>query len=240
MSRNIFVGYDPRIVAGYEVTLASLGAHLSEPIPVHGLVLDDLKAQGLYSRPAETRNGQMWDVISDAPMATEFSNSRFLAPILAKQGWALFMDCDMLVRADVADLFALADERYAVMCVKHVHVPDNTRKMDNQMQTLYARKNWSSLMMFQCEHPANAKLTVEMINTVPGRDLHRFCWLDDDQIGSLDPAWNWLAGHSDPAIDPKIVHFTNGTPDMRGHEKQPYAAEWWLTLHNHCTELRRA
>ena len=238
--RSIYVGYDPREIAAFEVAVASIKDHLTTPVPVHDICLAEMKAAGFYRRPTEVRDGRLWDVISEAPCATEFSISRFLTPLLAQWGWALFMDCDMLVRADLNDLFALCDDRYAVMCVKHRHEPAEQRKMDNQIQTRYSRKNWSSVMAVNVGHPANKALTVDLINTVPGRDLHRFCWLKDEDIGELGPEWNWLAGHSDPSIDAKIAHFTLGTPDMRGYEKQRYADEWWLTLDRHCTALRRA
>jgi hypothetical protein len=102
--------------------------------------------------------------------------------------------------------------------------------MDGQIQTAYARKNWSSVCVFNCDHPANRALTVDLVNTLPGRDLHRFCWLADNEIGALDPKWNWLAGHSDAAIDPAIVHFTDGVPSMPGYEDAPFADEWFAHL----------
>jgi hypothetical protein len=98
--------------------------------------------------------------------------------------------------------------------------------MDAQAQVRYARKNWSSVMLFNLDHPANWTLTVELINKVPGRDLHRFCWLDDKYIGELDVKWNWLVGHSDPTINPSIVHFTEGGPWFADYCDVPYAEEW--------------
>ena len=174
----------------------------------------------------------MWDPISEAPMSTEFAISRFLTPLLAKQmygekaGWALFMDCDVLARCNITELFELADKKYAVMCVKHNHKPLEGQKMDGVAQVQYARKNWSSVMLFNCDHPANDKLTVEMINSVPGRDLHRFCWLEDDEIGSLGVEWNYLVGHSPSGVNPKLVHFTDGVPTMPGYENVEYAREF--------------
>jgi lipopolysaccharide biosynthesis glycosyltransferase len=160
-------------------------------------------------------------------MSTEFAISRFLTKELAGKGWALFMDCDVLIRRDLNYLMQEADPRYAVMCVQHPnYVPPETTKMDGQLQTLYARKNWSSVMLFNCDHPSNKALTVEMVNTLPGRDLHRFCWLKDEEIGALDPAWNWLVGTSDPSINPGIVHFTAGGPWLSDYENVPYADEW--------------
>jgi lipopolysaccharide biosynthesis glycosyltransferase len=159
-------------------------------------------------------------------MSTEFACSRFLTPLLARTGWALFMDCDMLCRAPLRELFAMADDRYAVMCVQHVHVPTEAVKMDGQEQTLYARKNWSSLVLYNCDHPANERLTLDAVNTLPGRDLHRFCWLRDEEIGALPVEWNWLASVSDAAVEPKMVHYTLGAPNLPGYEHSPYADEW--------------
>jgi lipopolysaccharide biosynthesis glycosyltransferase len=147
-------------------------------------------------------------------------------PFIAQSGWALFMDGDVLVRGNLARLFEGLDPHKAVYCVKHDHQPAERSKMDGQLQTQYTRKNWSSVMLWNVEHPANRKLTLEAVNTLPGRDLHRLCWLDDDQIGELHPCWNWLADVSDPVIDPAIVHFTNGLPDMAGYENAAYADEW--------------
>jgi lipopolysaccharide biosynthesis glycosyltransferase len=223
---SIFLGFDPREAVAFAVARDSIRRRLSSPVKVRGLILSHLRAQGLYWRKHERRDGQLWDVISNAPMSTEFAISRFLIPTLACTGWALFLDADMLVLGDLAELFEAADDRYAVMCVKHDYAPMRTEKMDGQAQTAYPRKNWSSLCLWNCNHPANARLTVEMVNSLPGRDLHRFCWLDDDLIGDLDPAWNYLIGHSDPKITPKIVHFTAGGPWFAGYEHVPYADEW--------------
>lgn len=167
-------------------------------------------------------------------MATQFAVSRFLVPELVRQsttggnprGWALFSDCDVLFRRNLRDLFRLADKRYAVMCVHHKHEPKATVKMGGEVQTKYPRKNWSSVMMFNCDHPANAALTVDLVNTLPGRDLHRFCWLDDSEIGEIGPEWNFLVGHSYEGIDPAICHFTEGLPSVPGFESCAYSDEW--------------
>jgi lipopolysaccharide biosynthesis glycosyltransferase len=148
-------------------------------------------------------------------------------PTLAKTGWALFMDCDMMALTNVARLFEGLDPSKAVYCVKHSHETGKSVKMDGQMQTFYARKNWSSFMVFNCEHPSNRALTIDMVNSLPGRDLHRLCWLKDDEIGDLDPSWNFLVGHSDPSIQPKIIHWTNGGPWFREYEDVPYSKEWF-------------
>lgn len=229
MNRSIYIGYDPRESEAFAVCRHSINRY-SPDIQVNAICLDDMRAAKFYWRPTSKRDGKLWDDISEAPMATEFAVSRFLTPALAKNGWALFMDCDILARDDINELFHHAEnysQDKAVLCVKHHHQPTTELlKMDGQTQTLYARKNWSSVMLFNCEHPSNADLTVNLVNSVPGRDLHRFCWLKDEEIGSLHPRWNFLVGHSDPSIDPILVHFTSGGPWFEGYEHVPYADEW--------------
>lgn len=230
----------------------SVKRFLNRSVPVYGLVLSHLIEKGLYTRPTEWRPSAvdrpvMWDVISEHAMSTEHANSRFLVPHLQRllsrvsfkslgdkepiytqghAGWAAFMDGDMLVRANLVRAAERLDGSKAVYCVHHNHAPTNTVKMDGQVQSAYGRKNWSSFVLFNCDHPSNKALTVEMVNTLPGRDLHRFCWLKDDEIGELGPEWNWLVGHSDPSVDPKVIHFTDGPPDMVGYENVPWADEW--------------
>ena len=108
----------------------------------------------------------------------------------------MFADCDILCRADIAELFDLADDRYALMCVQHDYTPTETVKMGSEIQTSYPRKNWSSLALWNCDHPAHRALTLAHLNQWSGRDLHRFRWLWDSQIGALPPAWNYLVGVS--------------------------------------------
>lgn len=230
MNHTVFIGFDPREADGFAVTRHSLLRHASVPVEVRGLVLSDLHEQGLYYRETQVRNGRLWDVISEAPCATQFSISRFLAPILAKTGWAIFMDSDMLVRSDIAELFKQLDQSKAAMCVKHNYQPPEGIKMDGQIQTAYSRKNWTSMIAWNCDHPSNATLTVELVNTLPGRDLHALCWLKDEEIGELDQAWNYLVGHSDPEIEVDICHFTSGLPSMAGYEDCEYAEEWRAEL----------
>jgi hypothetical protein len=213
VKRSIWIGWDEREHDACHIAIGSIRRRLTSDIPVDFLVADLLVAEGLYRRPTERREGRLWDVISAAPMVKE----------LAGSGWALFMDGDVLVRADLTELFDGLDPSRAIYCVHHRHDPPAGLKMDGQLQLGYARKNWSSVMAVNCDHPANDGLTVDLVNTVPGRELHRFCWIDDgDLIGALDPKWNWLA----PPFDPAIVHFTEGVPDMPGYEHSPFAEEW--------------
>jgi hypothetical protein len=240
MKESIWVGFDPREAAAYAVAVHSIKSRLSRPIPVYGLVLSELQETGLYRRPTESfinsdGHKQLIDALSarddyNGAMSTEFAISRFLVPHLAGSGWALFMDCDMLVRADLTRLFALRDPSKAVMCVQHQYAPIQTIKMDGQVQTKYSRKNWSSVVLFNCDHPSNRNLTLDMVNRLPGRDLHAFCWLKDEEVGALPLEWNWLAGESEHVANPRIVHHTLGSPCMSGYEDAPYAGEWRAEL----------
>jgi len=237
IGRSIYIGFDPREGTAFSIAKYTAEKYLTQAIPIRGLVLHKLIDAGLYTRPMEIRKSAvdapiMWDVISEHPMSTEHANARFFVPLLAKTGWALFTDGDVMFRSNVARVFDGLDPSKAVVCVHHDHRPEATKKMDGQVQSKYVRKNWSSVMFFNCDHPANKRLTLEILNGVPGRDLHRFCWLEDDEIGELDPAWNYLVGHSPPWIDPKLVHFTEGVPDMPGYENVPYADEWRDAMHD--------
>jgi hypothetical protein len=228
LSQSIWIGFDPREAQAFAVCRSSIQRRATTQHPIRGIILDDLQEAGLYTRPVERRGEQLYDPISGAPMSTEFAISRFFTPLLAKRGWALFMDCDILCRGPIARLFEMVEftgSQYAVFCVHHKHEPDMRVKMDGQIQTRYARKNWSSVMLFNVDHPSNAVLTPEFLNTVPGRDLHRFCWLKDHEIGELDVKWNYLVGHSEHD-NPQLVHFTDGIPSMRGYENCEYADEY--------------
>jgi len=159
--------------------------------------------------------------------STEFSFSRFLVPYLCDyEGWALFMDCDVLCRADLADLWALRDERCAVMVVKHCHEPKETTKFLGQVQTRYGKKNWSSVMLFNCARCR--ALTPEFVDTATGLELHQFKWLaSDDEIGSLPRRWNHLVGYDPPAPDAALVHYTSGGPYFHEYADCEFAAEWF-------------
>lgn len=230
MKRTIYIGFDPREVDAFHVAVVSMKRHMSRKIAINALVLSDLQDVGFYQRPTSYKDGRLIDELSirhnyDGSMSTEHAIARFFIPYLEKEGWALFADCDILLRDDINKLFDDLDPRFALYCVPHDYRPTNVIKMDHQKQTVYERKNWSSVMAFNCAHPANAALTLNSLNTYSGRALHRFCWLNDSLIGHLDPRWNHLVGHSiNP--NPALVHFTQGTPDMPGHENDEYASEW--------------
>jgi hypothetical protein len=231
---SIWIGWDKREAAAFAVARASCKHYLTRPIPIYGLLLTDLQRLGLYTRPIEykkTVDGPlMWDIVSDAPQSTEHANARFFIVPLAKKiglaGWALFVDGDVMFRGDACRLFEQFDNSKAVYCVWHNHKPKSKKKMDGQVQTSYGRKNWSSVIAFNLDHPANNALTLDVLNNTPGRDLHRLFWLADCDIGEMPSAWNHLVGHSDPKESATIAHFTSGTPDMQGYEDCKYAEEW--------------
>jgi hypothetical protein len=224
MVNRIFVGYDPREVDAYRVCIASLLAHARGPISIEPVNMRLGYVGPLYRRPWTRDNrGVLYDTISCAPMSTEFSLARFFVPQVARSGWALYVDCDFLFRAPVEDLFALADDSYAVQVVKHDHAGREVTKMDAQPQTRYTRKNWSSLVLWNCNDPVHRYVWP---NDRKGLALHQFAWLPDTDIGALPAEWNHLVGCNAPNPDAKAVHFTLGIPSMIGYEKCEHADEW--------------
>lgn len=229
---KVFIGFDVHQMRATVVAELSI-RKTSEHVEVRRLALSELIARKLYTRPTVYRQDgapRYWDEISQAPMSTSHAIGRFLVPVLCGHGgWALFTDGDVLFRSNVRDVFHLADPKYAVQVVQHVHEPTETLKMDGQAQMRYARKNWSSVMLLNCGHSANRALSVDLINTLPGRDLHRFCWLADDLIGALPARFNYLVGVSPADPNPAIVHYTEGLPDMAGYEHCEFSDEWYVT-----------
>lgn len=229
---SIWIGFDPREAAAFFVCRNSIRRHTLQPIPVRGIILNDLQKAGLYTRPVERRGEQLYDPISAAPMSTEFAISRFCVPFLQDTGWALFADCDIICWSDIKELFDLADDRYAVMVVKHGLEPlyaafNGLQKMDGQIQTVYQRKNWSSVVLWNCGHPANRQLTLERLNNWPGRDLHAFKWLGDDEIGELPQEWNWLIGVTEGAPEKRgIWHYTLGGPWFKDWKPAGHDDDW--------------
>jgi lipopolysaccharide biosynthesis glycosyltransferase len=209
----IYLGWDQREQLAYDVAHWSIVRRASRPVLVTPLRLQSLSY--LLTRRIEEKDGKLWCPISQAPMSTEFAISRFCVPFLQDhKGWALFADCDVLALGDIAELFDLADDRYAVMCVKHKHeVKDGETKMDGQLQLAYSRKNWSSVVLWNCAHPAHQRFTRFRLNTAPGRELHAFDWLHDDEIGELPAKWNHLVGVSEgPLPMSGLLHYTLGGP----------------------------
>lgn len=222
---RVYIGWDEREQEAYRAAVRSLGA-VSPSALVTPLKADKLSACGMLRRPQD-RRGMIYDIPSNAPCSTDFAISRFLVPHLAQTGWALFTDCDVLFLSDVAELFEQADPDKAVMVVKHPNLPESGVKMDGQAQVAYPRKNWSSVILWNCDHPANQRLSLQDVNERPGRDLHAFYWLADSEIGSLSPDWNWLVGVREKPLFPKIAHFTLGGPWLPGWNGAEHDELWW-------------
>jgi lipopolysaccharide biosynthesis glycosyltransferase len=190
---NIFIGYDPREAIAFHVCTNSIIRHSSKPVAITPLALKNMKD---YEEKHTDGSNQ-------------FIYSRFLVPHLMEyKGWAIFMDGDMLLRDDIEKLWALRDESKAVMVVKHDYKTKMAEKYLGSKNEDYPRKNWSSVILWNCEHAANKVVTTEFIENATGAQLHRFTWLTDDLIGELPAEWNWLDVEYDRNPLAKLVHYT--------------------------------
>lgn len=204
---RVFIGYDARETVALHVLSHSLMRNSSLPVSITGLKLSQL---------------DMWRA-KDPRQSTDFAFSRFLVPYLCGyEGHAIFMDCDMLCRGDIAGLWAERSD-HAVSVVKHDYIPKTEDKFLGAVQTVYPRKNWSSVMVFN-----NAKcavLTPGYVNTASGLELHQLHWTDS--IGELPPAWNHLVGEYEPNPGAKLVHYTLGGPYFNEYKDCEFATEWF-------------
>ena len=214
---NIYIGYDSKEDIAYRVCKYSILKRTNTNLKVTSLKLYELVTNKMYFREID-------------PLAsTEFTYSRFLVPALNKyKGWAIFCDCDFIFFEDISKILESLDVSKAVYCVKHDYTPKEKHKMDGQKQTIYPRKNWSSFILFNCAHPSNKKLTVDMVNSGTGSFLHQFKWLKDSEIGSLDERWNWLEGWTSNHNNKKpfAVHYTRGGPWFDEWQDVEFAKEW--------------
>ncbi len=229
MTLPVYIGFDEGEPKSYAVTRHSLERRSSVPLYIRRLDQKTLRKIGLYDRPFRKEGLTRIDERDGKPFSTDFSFTRFLVPALSLyEGWALFCDGDFVFLDDVAKLFACADDRYAVMCVKHEHIPTEETKMDGRAQTRYFRKNWSSLVLWNCAHPSNRNLTPHVVNTSSGQYLHAFSWLREDEIGKLPEDWNYLVGVNKPKSLGHIraLHYTLGTPEFDAHKNDAYAHIW--------------
>ena len=213
---KVFVGYDTREDIAYQVCKHSITTKQPQA-DVRPLKQQELRDAGWYSRPI------------DKLASTEFTFTRFLIPELMNfNGWAVFMDCDMILTTDIKELFDQADDKYAVMCVKHDYTPREGIKMDGQKQTIYPRKNWSSVVLWNCGHKSNRKVTQDFVNDpeINGAYLHRFSWLKDKEIGELNHTWNYLVGVYNDIEKPKLIHYTEGGPWFENYRDTEFAQFW--------------
>jgi len=213
---TVYIGWDSREDIAYQVAKHSI-EKFNRDVKIVPLRQQELRDAGLYQREV------------DQLASTEFTFTRFLVPYLNKyQGWAVFVDCDFLYTDDISKLFDAADPDKAVQVVQHDYTPKESVKMDGQHQHQYPRKNWSSMILFNCAHPKNQALSLENVNSQSGAWLHRFQWLNDDDIGSVSHEWNWLEGwYSEPKDgSPKAIHFTSGGPWFSDYQHVEYADLW--------------
>ena len=209
---NIFIGYDSKEKVAFNVLAYSILKRSTRPVAITPIYLPNIKDNFIRERSNIE--------------STEFSFSRFIVPHLMNyKGWALFMDCDQLMMTDVAELWRLRDEKYAVQVCKHDYVPRNSKKFLGQTQTKYEKKNWSSFMLMNCDKCT--ALTPDYVNTATGLQLHQFKWLaDENLIGDLPLEWNWLAGEYPRKDNVKNVHYTEGGPWYVDYLQSDYANEW--------------
>lgn len=207
----VFIGFDPREAVAYHVCANSIIRHASQPVAFTALALKNL--------------ADYTETHSDG--SNQFIYSRFLVPhLMDYQGWAMFMDGDMLVRDDIVKLWSLRDESKAVMVVKHDYKTKANNKYLGSKNQDYPRKNWSSVVLWNCGHPDNRVMTPEFIENATGAQLHRFTWLADEQIGELPKVWNWLPDELGENPDAKLLHWTLGTPSFHEYADAPMAGEW--------------
>jgi hypothetical protein len=219
---RLFVGFDHRIIEPFHVLSHSVWRSASTPVAITPIMINQVKR--FHDRP------------KNQLASTEFSFSRFLVPFLCQyDGWAIFTDNDMMFREDIYNLWQLRDDKYAVMCVKHEHTPQSDHKFLNEKQTRYEKKNWSSVMLFNCKKCK--ALTPAFVNEASGLELHQFKWLEsDDLIGELPHKWNHLVGYD--AYNPAAanVHWTEGGPYFQAHQEVDYAEEWF-EMREHMHEM---
>ncbi len=221
---RIFIGYDLRETVAYHVLAHSIIRRASRPVAIIPVARQHL--------------GLIHDRLRGPLDSTDFSITRFLVPYLSGyEGVSIFMDCDMLCRVDITDLpeqaagivpgmwHLLSSPSESVWVVQHDYTPKDTTKFMGQPQTAYPRKNWSSMIVF--DNVYCTTLTPDYVNTASGLDLHRFAWLQDDQIGSLSRDWNHLVGEYEPNANAKIIHWTNGGPWFKQTVDAEYADEWF-------------
>jgi lipopolysaccharide biosynthesis glycosyltransferase len=207
----VFIGYDPREAIAYHVCANSIIRNSSRPVSIIPVALN------LFKDYSETHNDG----------SNHFIYTRFLVPYLMSwTGSAIFIDGDMIVRGDIAELWDLRDISKDVMVVKHDYKTKMKTKYLGSKNEDYPRKNWSSVIVWNCNSFPNRKLTPEFVQSQPGSFLHRFSWLDDERIGELPIEWNWLPDEFGPNPDAKLLHYTLGTPSFHEFADTPQSEEW--------------
>jgi lipopolysaccharide biosynthesis glycosyltransferase len=209
---NLYVGYDEREAIAYHVFCHSVIKNTSIAVKITPLVLSQLKE---FNETHQDRSN-------------DFVYSRFLTPYLNEfDGWAIFADGDMICQADLKELIGMADPNKALMVVKHDYQTKVSIKYLGNINENYPRKNWSSVILWNCSHPKHKILTPEFVSNQTGKFLHRFSWLDDNDIGELPVEWNWLACEYEKNTDAKLIHYTLGTPCFKDFRDTDMAEIWY-------------
>jgi lipopolysaccharide biosynthesis glycosyltransferase len=209
----IFIGYDPREAVAYHTCANSIIRHASKPVAIIPLALN------LFEDYKETHTDG----------SNQFIYSRFLVPHLMEYtGKAIFIDGDMIVRDDIVKLWNLTEGKthWDVAVVKHDYKTRMTEKYLGSKNENYPRKNWSSVIVWNCYSHPNRKLTPEFIEKSTGAELHRFTWIEDERIIELPKEWNWLPDEFGPNLDAKLLHYTLGTPCFHEFANTPQGDEW--------------
>ena len=208
---NIVVGFDQRESVAYHTFTQSIIEKSSLPVSFIPLAINTLKG---YQETHQDKSN-------------DFVYSRFLTPYLQDfKGWAIFADGDMICQADIKELWDLRDESKALLVVKHHYQTKVHHKYLGNINENYPRKNWSSVVLWNCSHPSHKILTPDFIAKQTGKYLHRFSWLDDNDIGELPMEWNWLAIEYPINIKAKLIHFTLGTPCFMNYRNTEMANYW--------------
>jgi lipopolysaccharide biosynthesis glycosyltransferase len=219
----VFVGYDPREAIAYHVCVNSIIRNASQPVAIVPLALNLL--------------GEYEETHTDG--SNHFIYSRFLVPYLMNwSGRAIFIDGDMVVRGDIVELYDLMSLDKDVMVVKHDYETRQSEKYLGSPNENYPRKNWSSVIVWNCSNFPNRRLTPEFVQKSTGAYLHRFSWLDDDRIGELPPTWNWLPDEYGANPEAKLLHYTLGTPCFHEYADTPQSEVWHREriLTEHCQQ----
>lgn len=217
---NLIIGFDQRESVAYHVFSQSVIENTSTPVSIMPL------AKNLIHNYEEAHSDR----------SNDFIYTRFLTPYLNNfSGWAIFADGDMICQADLKELWDLRDESKAVLVVKHNYQTKNFKKYLGNINENYPRKNWSSLILWNCAHPKHKILTPEFVARETGKYLHRFSWLDDDDIGDLPFEWNWLAIEYPINLKAKIIHYTLGTPCFKEYAESDMS-DIWFNYHSKSNE----
>ena len=208
---NIAIGFDQREAVAYHTFVQSILAKTTQPISFIPIVPSILK---------DFTN-------SHQDGSNSFTYSRFLSPwLMGFNSWVIFADSDMICREDIAKLWELRDKDKALLVVKHNYQTKSPVKYLGNKNENYPRKNWSSLILWNCSHPKNKILTPEFVSSKLGSYLHRFQWLQDDEIGSLPIEWNWLTTEYPDNYNAKLLHYTLGTPCFKDYRNSPMSDVW--------------